>query len=46
MDGGSWTNDVSWVCGYQNVLAPMQGTWTDYGTELARRASEAASSPA
>lgn len=79
VDGGSWTNDVSWVRGYQNVLAPVQraspgaptsdpryrnalfrllacetscyrywgqGTWTDYGTELARRASEAASSPA
>ena len=88
MDGGSWTNDVSWVRGYQNVLAPMQrasklfsehllapgvpasdpryrralfhllacqtscyrywgqGTWADYGTELARRAGEAASSPA
>jgi len=87
MDGGSWTNDVSWVRGYQNVLAPMQrastlfsehllapgvpasdpryrralfhllacetscyrywgqGTWTDYGTELARRARRA-SSPA
>ena len=24
MDGGSWTNDVSWVRGYGNVLAPMQ----------------------
>ena len=88
MDGGSWTNDVSWVRGYQNVLAPMQrastlfsehllapgvpasdpryrralfhllacetscyrywgqGTWTGYGTELARRASQAASSAA
>ena len=77
MDGGSWTNDVSWVRGYGNVLAPMQhastlfsdpryrrallhllacetscyrywgqGTWTGYGAELARRASEAASSAA
>jgi hypothetical protein len=23
MDGGSWTNDLSWVNGYQNVLDPM-----------------------
>ncbi|ELR99341.1 hypothetical protein [Gloeocapsa sp. PCC 73106] len=24
MDGASWTNDLSWVKGYENVLAPMQ----------------------
>ena len=23
MDGGSWTDDISWVRGYENVLAPM-----------------------
>lgn len=23
MDGGSWTNSISWVQGYENVLAPM-----------------------
>ena len=23
MDGASWTNDLSWVRGYENVLAPM-----------------------
>lgn len=23
MDGGSWTNNLSWVHGYENVLAPM-----------------------
>ena len=87
MEGGSWTSDISWVRGYDNVLTPMdrastlfnkhllspgipasdpryrralfyllacetscyrywgQGIWTDYGAELARRASEAASSP-
>jgi len=86
MEGGSWTSDISWVRGYENVLAPMeeasrlfsehllapavpssdpryrralfhllacqtscyrywgQGIWTDHGTELARRASEAARS--
>ncbi|CCQ73025.1 glycosyl hydrolase family 57 [Magnetospira sp. QH-2] len=24
MDGGSWTNDLSWVQGYDNVLGPME----------------------
>jgi hypothetical protein len=24
MDGGSWTNDRSWVRGYENVLGPME----------------------
>ena len=24
MDGGSWTNNLSWVKGYENVLDPMQ----------------------
>ena len=79
MEGGSWTNNISWVRGYEQVLAPMdkasslfhervlakavptgdpryrnalfhllateasdyrywgQGTWPDYGAELARR---------
>jgi hypothetical protein len=82
MDGGSWTNNISWVQGYDNLLGPMervsslfhekmikpgvatndhryrnalyhlmcsqtscyrywgQGTWTDYGIEICRRASD------
>jgi hypothetical protein len=24
MDGGSWTNDISWVRGYDDVLGPME----------------------
>ncbi|MDM8545552.1 hypothetical protein QUF61_03565 [Candidatus Venteria ishoeyi] len=24
MDGGSWTNNISWVAGYENVLGPME----------------------
>ena len=81
VEGGSWTSDISWVRGYDEVLAPMErasalfaervagrdvpaddpryraalfhllaaetscfrywgtGTWTDYGAELARRAT-------
>jgi Glycosyl hydrolase family 57 len=84
MEGGSWTNDRSWVRGYDSLLIPMerasvafqervlardipttnpayrnalfhlltaetscyrywgQGEWTDYGAELARRATEIA----
>jgi hypothetical protein len=81
-EGGSWTNDISWVRGYEGLLNEMflasalfhervtasgagpeepryqnallhlmcaqtscfrywgQGTWTEYGRELCRRASE------
>ena len=24
MEGGSWTNNISWVQGYENVLKPME----------------------
>jgi hypothetical protein len=24
MDGGSWTNDISWIRGYENLLGPME----------------------
>jgi hypothetical protein len=34
MDGGSWTNDVSWVRGYGNVLAPMQRASTLFSEHL------------
>ena len=82
MDGGSWTNNISWVKGYDDILGPMerassmfyenivkrgiapnsslyrkalfyllcsqtscyrywgQGSWTDYGKEICRRAIE------
>ena len=23
LDGGSWTNNISWVAGYENLLTPM-----------------------
>jgi len=26
MEGGSWTNNLSWVRGYENVLGPMEET--------------------
>jgi hypothetical protein len=34
MDGGSWTNDVSWVRGYGNVLAPMERASTLFSEHL------------
>ena len=82
MEGGSWTSNISWVRGYDDVLNPMErasalfhervlrtgvdtndaryrkalyhlltaetscyrywggGVWTDYGAEIARRASD------
>ena len=82
MDGGSWTNNISWVSGYESLLGPMEkvsalfsekvlkagiptndpryrkalfhllcsqtscyrywghGTWTDYGSEIVRRAEQ------
>lgn len=30
MDGGSWTNNISWVRGYENVLAPMDKASSDF----------------
>jgi hypothetical protein len=24
MEGGSWTNNISWVHGYENILGPME----------------------
>ena len=24
VEGGSWTNDISWIYGYENVLGPME----------------------
>lgn len=26
MEGGSWTNNISWVRGYENILGPMEET--------------------
>jgi len=30
MEGGSWTNDISWVRGYDNVLGPMEKASSDF----------------
>jgi hypothetical protein len=42
VEGGSWTNDVSWVYGYENVLGPMEKA----SALFASRADQAGISPA
>jgi hypothetical protein len=34
MEGGSWTNDISWMRGYGNVLAPMERASALFGKHL------------
>ena len=33
-DGGSWTNDLSWVKGYENVLDPMNKLSAEFHKKL------------
>ena len=49
IDGASWTNDLSWVKGYENVLEPMQqlsahfhARWDDAVTEQPSTTGDAA----
>lgn len=34
MEGGSWTNDISWVQGYDSVLGPMQKASALFAQEI------------
>jgi hypothetical protein len=36
MEGGSWTNDLSWVRGYENVLGPMEQVSARFNEAIAR----------
>jgi hypothetical protein len=36
MDGGSWTSDLSWVRGYDNVLGPMEEASALFDTRVTR----------
>nr|VFJ87548.1 MAG: hypothetical protein BECKH772A_GA0070896_1000420 [Candidatus Kentron sp. H]VFJ89354.1 MAG: hypothetical protein BECKH772B_GA0070898_1000420 [Candidatus Kentron sp. H]VFJ95925.1 MAG: hypothetical protein BECKH772C_GA0070978_1000420 [Candidatus Kentron sp. H] len=38
MDGGSWTNDISWVQGYENVLGPMDKVSAKFSREILDKA--------
>ena len=34
LEGGSWTNDISWMRGYGNVLTPMERASALFGKHL------------
>ena len=37
MEGGSWTNDISWVRGYDNVLGPMEHASSLFNEKVLKR---------
>jgi len=37
MEGGSWTNDLTWVRGYDNVLGPMEAVSALFHDKVTRR---------
>jgi hypothetical protein len=37
VEGGSWTNNISWVRGYQDVLEPMQAASAMFNEKMLRR---------
>ncbi len=37
MEGGSWTNDLSWVRGYDNVLGPMEEVSVAFNSRVLQR---------
>jgi hypothetical protein len=41
LDGGSWTNNISWVAGYENVLTPMNALSARFHQVLDGRAVDA-----
>ena len=36
MEGGSWTNNVSWVRGYENLLGPMEAASALFAEKVIR----------
>jgi hypothetical protein len=36
VEGGSWTNDISWVYGYENVLGPMEKASALFASRVAQ----------
>jgi hypothetical protein len=43
MEGGSWTNNISWVQGYENVLTPMNRLSAQFHQHLDNRPVDTAS---
>lgn len=42
MEGGSWTSDLSWVRGYDNVLGPMEETSVLFNSKVLEAAADTA----
>jgi hypothetical protein len=40
MEGGSWTNNISWVRGYENLLGPMENFSTEFSKKTAQKGIE------
>jgi hypothetical protein len=40
MQGGSWTNDRSWVQGYENVMGPMEQLSAQFHHTMARQTAD------
>lgn len=38
VEGGSWTNDISWIYGYENVIGPMEKASALFHEKVTRRA--------
>jgi len=36
MEGGSWTNNISWVRGYENLLGPMEAASALFSEKVMR----------
>jgi hypothetical protein len=45
MEGGTWTNNISWVRGYENVLTPMNRLSADFHRVLDNRRVDTAGRP-
>jgi hypothetical protein len=45
MEGGSWTSDISWMRGYENVLAPMERASSLFNAPAVSRQGAAAATP-
>ncbi len=44
VDGGSWTNNISWIRGYENVLGPMEQVSAQFA-EVVRRTNVPTNDP-
>jgi hypothetical protein len=38
MDGGSWTDNISWIKGYENVIGPMEKASSHFFEKVIRPA--------